>query len=107
MPFRWPYSRDAKQAAASPTSAGLVAWHGHAEPRWTRADYAALAREGYMRNPVVHRSVRLIAEAAAAVPWLIYRGAAGLADHPALGLLAAPNPQQAGARSARRCSACC
>jgi HK97 family phage portal protein len=96
MPFRWPFSRDAKQAAAIPTSAGLVAWHGQAEPRWTRADYAALAREGYMRNPVVHRSVRLIAEAAAAVPWLIYRGAAALADHPALGLLAAPNPQQAG-----------
>ena len=30
-----------------------------------------------MRNPVVHRAVRLIAEAAAAVPWLLYDGERG------------------------------
>ena len=108
MPFRWPFSRDAKQAAASPTSAGLVAWHGQAEPRWTRADYAALAREGYMRNPVVYRSVRLIAEAAAAVPWLLYRGAAGL-DRPSAAGAAARAQPAAGrrARSWRRCYGIC
>ena len=40
-------------------------------------DYAALAREGYMQNPVVYRAVRMVAEAAAAVPWLLYRRADG------------------------------
>src|SRR3954471_6513957 len=88
--FRRPAETTASRAGAA------VALYVAGRPVWTPRDYAALAREGYMRNPVVHRSVRLIAEAAAAVPWLIYRGAAALADHPALGLLAAPNPQQAG-----------
>ena len=59
-------------------------------PRWTPRDYAALAREGYAANPVVHRCVRLIAEAAASVLWRVYdrraRGArprAGAAYRPA------------------------
>ena len=47
---------------------GYVALHLQAEAAWTRRDYATLAREGFMKNPVVHRCVRLIAEAAAAVP---------------------------------------
>ncbi len=49
-----------------------------------------------MLNPVVHRSVRLVAEAAAAVPWLLYRRADELARHAALDLLARPNLRQAG-----------
>jgi HK97 family phage portal protein len=32
------------------------------------ADYASLCREGFARNPVAHRCVRLIAESAASVP---------------------------------------
>jgi HK97 family phage portal protein len=48
-----------------------------------------------MSNPVVHRSVRLIAEAAATVPWLLV-GATEYDDHPALELLARPNQRQAG-----------
>ena len=67
------------------------------EARWTRRDYAALAREGFMRNPVVHRSVRLISETASAVPWLLYEGAAELDAHPLLTLLDRPNQRQAGA----------
>src|SRR5690606_32422678 len=50
-----------------------------------------------MRNPIVHRSVRLIAETASAVPWLLYEGAAELEDHPLLSLLERPNAHQAGA----------
>ena len=66
--------------------------------RWTPRDYAALAREGFMKNAVVHRAVRLIAEAAAAVPWLLYEGDAERDAHPLLELLARPNPRQDGAR---------
>jgi hypothetical protein len=32
---------------------------------WTGRSYAALSREGFMKHPVAHRSVRLITEAAA------------------------------------------
>jgi hypothetical protein len=27
--------------------------------RWTPRDYAALSREGYVKNAIVHRAVRL------------------------------------------------
>ena len=50
-----------------------------------------------MRNPIVHRAVRLISETASAVPWLLYDGAAELDDHPLLKLLERPNQRQAGA----------
>jgi HK97 family phage portal protein len=76
---------------------GFVALHLQAEASWTRRDYGALAREGFMRNPVAHRSVRLISEAAASVPLLLYEGAAELAAHPLLELLERPNPRQPGA----------
>lgn len=76
---------------------GFVALHAQGEPRWTRRDYAGLAREGYMRNPVAHRAVRLIAEAAGAVPWLLYDGTTEFDRHPLLDLLARPNQRQAGA----------
>lgn len=75
----------------------LVAFQSHGRPVWTPRDYAALAREGYGRNPVVHRAVRLVAEAAASVPWLLWEDDRELSAHPLLALLARPNPHQIGA----------
>ncbi|CAH1671089.1 phage portal protein [Chelatococcus asaccharovorans] len=75
----------------------LVALYQMGKPVWTPRDYGALAREGFQRNAVVHRCVRLIAEAAASVPWLAYDGRRELDDHPILALLARPNPREAGA----------
>jgi HK97 family phage portal protein len=67
-------------------------------PAWTPRDYASLAREGFARNPVVYRSVRMIAEAAAAAPWLVYEGEREVEErHPLLTLLRRPNPAQSGA----------
>jgi phage portal protein BeeE len=40
----------------------LIAFENGGYARWTPRDYAALAREGYTRNAIVHRAVRLIAE---------------------------------------------
>ena len=40
----------------------LVSWTDLGDPSWTRRSFAALAQEGFARNPVVHRCVRLIAE---------------------------------------------
>jgi HK97 family phage portal protein len=103
MAWRWPWSRDrvndgvrlAVEQKAGPLG-GFLAFHAQGEAQWTRRDYAALAREGFMRNPIVHRSVRLIAEAAASVPWLLYESATELEEHPLLALLARPNQRQAG-----------
>jgi HK97 family phage portal protein len=65
-------------------------------PRWGARDFAALARDGVMGNAVAYRCVRMIAEGAAAVPWLLYDGVRELESHPLLSLLAAPNPQEEG-----------
>lgn len=39
-------------------------------PIWTPRQYDTLARESYNMNPVAHRCVRLLAEAAAQMPCL-------------------------------------
>lgn len=74
----------------------LIALHEAGRPVWTPRDYAALAREGYERNPVVHRCVRLIAEAAAQTPLIAKVGDREKPEHPALALIDKPNPRQGG-----------
>ena len=66
-------------------------------PQWTPRDYAALAREGYAANPVVHRCVRLIAAAAASLPLVVTHGGTRAPDHPLQRLLDRPNPEDSGA----------
>jgi len=41
---------------------------------WSGRDFASLSREGYQKNAIVFRCVRLIAEAAASVPVCVRRG---------------------------------
>ncbi|MXN65712.1 phage portal protein [Stappia sp. GBMRC 2046] len=74
----------------------LIALQGAGRAVWTPRDYSALAREGYAKNPVVNRAVRLIAEAAGSVPWIAYDGDKETDDHPLLSLLAEPNPMASG-----------
>jgi HK97 family phage portal protein len=45
---------------------------------------------------VVHRVVRLVSEAAAAIPLLLFEDETELTEHPVLSLLSRPNPGQAG-----------
>ena len=102
MAWKWPWPRAGRNAAAPPQRkdaghGGFVAIHAQGEARWTRRDYPTLAREGFMRNPIVHRSVRLIAETASAIPWLLYEGVAEIEAHPLIDLLERPNQRQAGA----------
>jgi HK97 family phage portal protein len=98
MGWNWPWAARARQTVERKSGGwGFVALHAQGEALWTRGDYAALAHEGFMRNPVVHRAVRMIAESAAAVPWLLYDGAAELTEHPLLDLLERPNGRSTGA----------
>jgi len=61
------------------------------QPAWAPRDYSAFAREGFMQNAILYRAVRMIAEAAASVPLLLYAGDEEIAEHPLLALLARPN----------------
>jgi HK97 family phage portal protein len=70
----------------------LIALEGLREPVWSPRDYATFAREGMMQNAIVYRAVRMVAEAAASVPLLLYDGDVEIETHPLLDLLARPNP---------------
>ena len=78
-------------------TARLIAIELGGRARWTPRDYAALAREGYQSNAIVHRAVRLIAESIGSLSFVLYEGASELDQHPLLDLLARPNPRQDGA----------
>ena len=84
------------EAKASRT-ARLIAFESGGRARFTPRDYAALAREGFMQNAIVHRAVKLVAENAASCTFLLYEGAAERDRHPLLDLLMRPNPRQDGA----------
>lgn len=62
----------------------------------SRKGFVALANEGYARNPVVYRCVRLIAEGAARVPFDVRQGGQVLSAHPMLDLLRRPNGRETG-----------
>ncbi len=81
-----------KRSAAAP----VIALHTAGRAVWTPRNYAALAREGFAGNPVGYRSIRMIAEAAASIPWLAFVNQKEASEHPALKLFARPNPGQPG-----------
>jgi HK97 family phage portal protein len=81
-----------KASAAAP----LIALHHTGQPVWSPRDYAAFAREGYARNPIVYRAVRMISEAAASIPLRLFEGRHRLDAHPLLDLLARPNAMACG-----------
>lgn len=56
--------------------------------------YAGLAQAGMMRNPVVFRCIRLIAEGLGAMPLVVEEGGQRFTEHRVLGLIERPNPRQ-------------
>src|SRR3712207_3366645 len=88
---RAPEAKDSRALAA-------VAFYAAGRPVWTPRDYAALAREGFQKNAVVHRAVRLVAEAAASLPLTLLDRRRALSEHPLNALLARPNPREGGQR---------
>jgi HK97 family phage portal protein len=65
---------------------------------WTPRDYAALSREGFQKNAIVHPAVRLVSEAAAALPLVLKSEGREIAAHPLLALLSRPNAREGGQR---------
>jgi len=91
FPGKTPPERKASAARA------VLAFNRPGAPAWTPRNYAALARQGYERNVIAYRCVRLVAEAAASAPLGVMEGGRILTEHPLLDLLARPNPEQSGA----------
>ncbi|MGF9692905.1 phage portal protein [Rhizobium sp. 0TCS1.26] len=100
-PFRFPFRSQTKavqpvERKTTDFGSGLALLSGEATAQWSGRSYAALSRAGFMKNPIVHRAVRLVSEAAASVPWLAYEGTREVSEHPVLSLLARPNARMGG-----------
>ena len=72
--------------------APLIALHLQGRAVWTPRDYGALSRQGFQKNAIVYRCIRLIAEAAASVPFCVRRGVECHENDPAIRFLAQGNP---------------
>ena len=77
---------------------GAIALYVAGRAVWTPRDYAALSREGFQKNAIVHRAVRLVSKAAAALPLVLKAGGRELSEHALLALLARPNAREGGQR---------
>ncbi|WP_445501838.1 phage portal protein [Microvirga sp. G4-2] len=90
--FRAPPETKASRAHSA------VAFYFDGRAVWTPRDYTALSREGFQKNAIVHRAVRLVAEAAASLPLTLKQEGRDLAAHPLLALFARPNVREGGQR---------
>ena len=81
---------ESKASAAGP----VVAWHGGGRVAWSPRDAVSLTREGFAGNPVGFRCVKLIAEAAAALPLVLQDREQRYDTHPVLALVRRPNAAQ-------------
>ncbi|SLN21643.1 Phage portal protein [Pseudoruegeria aquimaris] len=81
---------EAKASAAGP----VIAYHGAGRVAWTPRDAVSLTKSGFAGNPVGFRAVKLISEAAAALPLVLQSPRARFEEHPMLDLLRRPNMAQ-------------
>ena len=65
-------------------------------PNWSHRGFASLVNQGFAKNPVVYRCVRLIAEAANRVPLTVVDHGRRVDEHPLAALLRRPNGRQSG-----------
>ena len=72
----------------------VMAYHSAGRIAWSARDTVSLTKTGFCGNPVGYRVVKLIAEAAAAVPLMLTDGETRFSGHPILARLSDPNPAQ-------------
>jgi HK97 family phage portal protein len=91
--FLWRKEDGAPEAKAS-ASGPVIAYHGSGRVAWSPRDVASLMRSGLTGNPVGFRAVKLIAEAAAALPLVLQDAERRYDIHPVMDLIRRPNPSQ-------------
>jgi HK97 family phage portal protein len=93
----WPFERRIAPERKQSRARTLVALSRTSAPQWTPRDYLSLARAGFEKNVIAYRCIRLVSEAAAAIPLKVSDANGVAADHPLIDLLHRPNPEQSGA----------
>lgn len=86
-------ARAAPEGKASAAGA-VVAFHGAGRAVWSARDTGTLTRGGFLGNPVGFRAVKLISEAAAALPLILQDAERRYEAHPVMTLIRRPNPAQ-------------
>ena len=81
---------ETKASATGP----VIAYQGSGRVAWSPRDVVSLTKTGFAANPVGFRSVKLIAEAAAALPIVLQDAERRYEEHPILDLLSRPNAAQ-------------
>ncbi len=72
----------------------VVAWGSSGRVAWSPRDVVSLTRTGFLGNPIGFRAVKVIAEAAAALPLILQDQNARYDLHPLLDLIRQPNAAQ-------------
>lgn len=91
---------EAKASAVGPLTTGqgaggrMAALGAMGRVAWTARDTVSLTRAGFLGNPMGFRVVRLISEAAAALPLVLQDCERRFDTHPVLDLIRRPNPVQ-------------
>ncbi len=85
---------ETKASAVGGLSAPAIAYGGSGRVAWSGRDTGSLTRNGFLGNPVVFRSVKMIAEAAAALPIVLEAQGQRVEVHPVMELLTRPNTGQ-------------
>ena len=78
----------------SSAAGSVIAWAGAGRAVWGPRDAVSLTKSGFCGNPVGFRAVRVIAEAAAALPVILQDSRRRYDQHPLIDLLARPNQAQ-------------
>jgi HK97 family phage portal protein len=72
----------------------VVAFGTSGRVAWSARDLVSLAKTGFQGNPMGFRAVKLISEAAAALPLILQDSERRYDSHPVLDLIRRPNPAQ-------------
>ncbi|WP_417252936.1 phage portal protein [Celeribacter sp.] len=82
------------ETKASATGPVVAAVSGAGRVAWSPRDTVTLTRVGFVGNPVGFRAVKLISEAASALPLILQNREMRFEDHPLLRVISRPNPAQ-------------
>ncbi len=74
----------------------MMAYHQPGAPIWSSRDYMSLTKNGFLKNVIAYRCIRMIAEAAASAPLRVSVDGEKLTAHPVISLLEKPNADHSG-----------
>ena len=86
--------RDVAVETKASATAPVIAYGSSGRVAWSPRDTVSLTKNGFSGNPIGFRCVKLIAEAAAALPVVLEGRGRRFEEHPVLSLIERPNAQQ-------------